>query len=142
MGTSGKSKFHEYRDPKESSPKKKEKGSKTGGSGGSKAGGPSKGRNKCEEPITNVALEEVARCAYLATHNGVPAVGTAVSVRATLVQGRVAVIAGADEVVGYLPVEYSYVRRCIEEGFSYSGQVVLSASRPIPTVRITLTAHQ
>jgi hypothetical protein len=149
MGTSGKSKFHEYRDPNESSPQKKErppkkeKGPATGGGGSGKGGGgPRKGGNKCEEPITNVALEEVALCAYFIMHNAVPAVGTAVSVRAALVHGRIAVINGADEVVGYLPVEYNYLRRCIEQGFSYTGEVVLSASRPIPTVRITLTAHQ
>jgi hypothetical protein len=148
MGTSGKSKFHEYRDPNERTPEKKKKGTKkgegppAGGSSGGKTGEPRKGSNKCGQPITNVALEEVALCQYFVTHRSVPAIGTAVSVSATLVHGRVAVITGADEVVGYLPVEYNYVRRCIEEGFSYGGEVVLSASRPIPTVRITLTAHQ
>ena len=56
-------------------------------------------------------------------------------------QGRVAVVSEGDEVIGYLPVEYNYLRRCIEQEFSYTGEVVLSASRPIPTVRVTLSAQ-
>lgn len=69
-------------------------------------------------------------------------IGTPVSVRATLVQGRIAVVNDNDEVIGYLPVEYNYIRRCIEQEFSYIGTVVFSATRPIPTVRVSLTAHK
>lgn len=144
MGTSGTDKFHEYRDPNEGTSQKKDKPTsknEAGGPRGSKPDGPKKGSNKCEGPITNVALDEVARSAYFTINNSVPPVGTTVSVRGTLVQGRVAVVLGKDEVVGYLPVEYNYLRRCIEQGFSYNGEVVLSASRPIPTVRVTLEAQ-
>jgi hypothetical protein len=145
MGTSGTDKFHEYRDPDRGTSQTKDAPTKkapaAGGPRGSKPGGPPKGRNKCEEPITNVPLEEVASSPYFTTKNGVPPVGTTVSVRETLVQGRVAIASDGDEVIGYLPVEYNYVRRCIEQGFSYTGEVVLSASRPIPTVRVTLSAQ-
>jgi hypothetical protein len=146
MGTSGTDKFHEYRDPDGGTSKKKQtptgKAPAAGGPRGGDPGGSKKGRNKCREPITNVALDEVARSPYFTTNNRIPPVGTTVSVRKTLVQGRVAVVSAADEVIGYLPVEYNYLRRCGEQGFSYTGDVVLSASRPIPTVRVTLSAQE
>jgi hypothetical protein len=147
MGTSGTDKFHEYREPGKSVGEKgtsKKKGGPTSGSarGGASGGGPKTGANKCAEPITNANLEDVARCPYFGKHKNVPPTGTAVSVSSTLVHGRVAVITDDGEVVGYLPVEYSYVRRCIEQGFSYSGHVASSSLKPIEAVRVTLSASQ
>lgn len=141
MGTTGPDKFREYREsPKKDKPKAPPKGG--AGPRGRPPGEPQEGTNKCEEPITNVALEEVARSEYYSRHAGVPPIGTEISVRRALVHGRIGVVTGENEVLGYLPVEYNHILRCMQQGFSYSGQVVVSSNRPVPTVRVTLTGQQ
>lgn len=141
MGSSGSDKFQEYREPPKKDGSKK---SPRGGEGprGAPPGGPEEGANKCEEPLKNVALEEVGISEYYDANKDVPPSGTGVSVRGSLVQGRIAVATQKDEIIGVMPVEYNYLRRCIEQGFLYSGHVVVSSKKPIPTVRVSLSGQR
>jgi hypothetical protein len=97
----------------------------------------------CEKPLRNVALEEVATAPYYLEHEDVPSAGTSVSVRRALVGGRIAVetVDGA-QVIGYVPTERNYLRRCMEQGYSYRGSVVSSAALPVPSVRVDLEATE
>lgn len=132
MGTKGTDKFREYREPTK-------KPKKTAGRGGSGE----EGVNRCSLPIRSVLLEEVARCDYFARSRSVPPVGTSVEVREALVGGRVAVASSADNIVlGYLPVDLNYLRRCLEQGFRYEGTVTSASSTKTPAIRINLDARQ
>jgi hypothetical protein len=145
MGTRGKDKFHEYQ-PKGTKKSGKADKPRGGGGGSHSSPGnvlqPKEPTNKCAEPIENVNLEEVERSSYYQVHHRVPNQGVVVLVGTTLVQGRISVTTDNGEVVGYLPVEFSYLRRCIEQGFSYSGTVVSSALKPFAQVRVSLSGQQ
>ncbi len=127
MGTNGTNKFSDYPGTPD-------------GSGEGKAGGAAGADGPlCERVLENVTLEEVGRCPYFERTGVVPAIGTPVDVRATLVEGRIAVgTSDEQEVIGYLPTEYTYLRRCMEQGYAYGGEISSSSAKPIPTVRVDL----
>jgi hypothetical protein len=128
-----------YRDypPAHRTPTKQALGASTGGS--AKSGDTKDGGNICTNAITEVGLEEVARCDYFQQNNDVPSVKTRVQVRDILVDGRVAVETTAGSiVVGFLPTSFNYVRKCLADGFRYGGTIVSSTRKPIPAVVVTL----
>lgn len=134
MGSTGTGRFSDY----------------SGSSGGSekptKSSGNSKGTgdagNRCEKNL-NVSLEEVATCTYYSNHGEVPPVNTDVDVISKLVGGRIGVqTTTASELIGYLPTEYNYLRRCMEQGYSYSGKVRSSSLKPIPKISVSLKPAQ
>ena len=128
-----------YRDypPANRPPKKQSLGASTGG--GAKSGDAKDRGNICANPITEVDLEEVARCDHFQQKAGTPAANTRIQVRDVLVDGRVAVETTAGSiVVGFLPTSFNYVRKCLADGFRYAGTVVSSAGKPVPVVVVTL----
>jgi len=135
MGSTGRNRFTDY----PGTPKGDGRASPKGGG----AGGSPEAPNPCEAPVTNVPLDEVARCEYHTIHQDVPDAGTAVQVRRNLVKGRVAVeTQERNELIGFLPTQFNHLRRCMEQGYVYSGMVVSSRLKPIPVVRVSLQASQ
>ena len=131
MGSRGTSRFTDY--PGTS------RGSSKAGTGGSGGSGNSKDTNICEQKITDVPLEEVARLAYFKAHAAAPAVGTAVKDLSELVGGRVGVeVSTSKEVVGLLPTQYNYLLQCVKQGYSYQGSVTSVSHKPILVVRVNL----
>ena len=111
--------------------------------GTSPGGGPSGGRGatgtRCDNRIDFVDLQEVATSDYYSTRGAVPAPGTDVGVRRSLVGGRMGVeTTDTSEVVGLLPTTFNYLRQCLEQGYTYSGQVSASLDTPVPQVRVDL----
>ena len=110
----------------------------TGGTGTGGAGSSGDGKaDRCSLPI-ETSLDEVAVCDFYRSQGTTPAVGTKVLLLDALEGGRLAV-ACDDQVVGYLPVRYSYVGRdCLPNGFTYSGTVIASSDGAVPTVEVAL----
>lgn len=131
MGSTGTSRFTDY--PGTPSGSAKTVRTKSGDAKGKEE------VDQCERRLTNVALEEVGRCEYIQAHRGPPAVGTTVAVRMVLVGGRLGVeTVDGKEVVGLLPTEYNYLLQCMKQGYTYTGQVKSTSSRPVPVVRVDL----
>ena len=134
MGSTGTGNFSDY------------SGSQGGGTGGGGSGGAQGGGNqnedRCLELIKEVRIQEVERSEYYLNHESVPRNGTQVVVQATLVDGRIAVeTKSGKEVIGVLPTKLNYLRRCIEQGYSYSGEVVESKAGLVPSLRVDLDSE-
>ena len=130
MGSTGTGKFFDY--PSSSGGSKKSTKSSSNSKSTGDAG------NRCEKNL-NVSLEEVATCAYYSDHGKVPPSNTDVDVISKLVGGRIGVqTTTASELIGYLPTEYNYLRRCMEQGYSYSGKITSSSLKPIPRISVLL----
>lgn len=96
-------------------------------------------KNKCIEPLENVYLDDVGRSDFYKKHKDIPKVETQVKLLDKVIDGRLAVvIENTDEIVGFLPIEYNYLLRCINAGYSYIGKVVYSSLQPVPTVIVNL----
>jgi len=95
-------------------------------------------QDRCEQELTEVALEEVAATEYYAEHEDVPAAGTTVSLRSELVDGRLAVQSEQGAVVGFLPTRYNYLLACIGQGYSYAGEVATCSNGTVPRVTVNL----
>jgi hypothetical protein len=95
-------------------------------------------QEKCDQSIPDVELEEVAACDYYAARHEVPQRGTRVRLRVGLVGGRLAVETEQGQVVGLLPTRYSYLRRCLEQQYAYSGEVLSAVTTPVPRVTVGL----
>jgi hypothetical protein len=131
MGSSGTGSFSDYPGTPHGSAKGK-RPSTNGASGEPEL-------DQCERRLDNVPLEEVARCDYYVHHQGLPPVGTSVSIRPRLVGQRLGVEStDGGEVVGLLPTEYNYLLQCMKQNFMYVGQVTASRAHPIPLVRVAL----
>lgn len=129
MGTTGGGKFKHY-----DGNRGKSKGS--GGKPGGKQGGGKK--NECEKAIGDILLEEVANCQYFRSHKNLPPIGSSVNMRKILEGSRLAIETDSGEVLGYLPIQYNYLRRCMEQDYKYSGNVISASATPLPSVRIDL----
>lgn len=130
MGSTGTNRFTDYTGSGGGRPK---------GGGGAGSQPATSGVSQCERAHGDIPLEEVARCEYFKAHERVPPVDTPVSVRSKLQGGRLAVEAvKTQEVIGYLPTKYLYLRKCIQQGWTYGGQVLASSSGKSPVVRIDL----
>lgn len=134
MGSSGTHSFTDY--PGSNGGRPNSDGGGNGGGGGS--GGSS---DRCENSITALALEEVATADYYSKHNAVPTLTTKVFVRRELVGSRVALATVSDnEVIGYVPTAYNYLRQCIQKGWTYEGTVTRSISGRVPQLSVDLSA--
>ena len=121
MGSTNTGRFSDYSDNSNS----RRKSSGDGGGGSS-------GDDKCQKAI-HAKLEEVERCEYYRAHSVVPVEGTAIEIT---LNGRLCATTIGSEVVGYLPTKYNYLAICIQDGFSYVGEITSSSTNPI--VRVTV----
>jgi hypothetical protein len=136
MGSSGTGNFSDY------SGGRGDGGAGGGGTGGGQGGGSNPKEDRCLELVENVRIQEVERSEYYVNRESVPRNGTQVVVRSTLVGGRIAVeTKSGKEVIGVLPTKLNYLRRCIEQGYSYSGEVVESKAGLVPSLRVNLDAE-
>ncbi len=95
----------------------------------------------CPIEIENIRLEDVAISEYFMNHNGVPSVGESVELSMQLIKKRLAVVlTSTQEVIGNLPVSYSYLNLCIKKGKRYSGTIISSGLSPIPFIVVNLYA--
>lgn len=95
----------------------------------------------CPIEIENIRLEDVALSEYFLNHNGVPSVAEPVELSMQLIKKRLAVVlTSTQEVIGNLPVSYSYLNLCIKKGKRYSGTIISSGLSPIPFIVVNLYA--
>lgn len=95
----------------------------------------------CPIEIENIRLEDVALSEYFLNHNGVPSVVEPVELSMQLIKKRLAVVlTSTQEVIGNLPVSYSYLNLCIKKGKRYSGTIISSGLSPIPFIVVNLYA--
>jgi hypothetical protein len=122
MGSSGSGNFSDY----SGKPKTTSSGGSSGGSSGS---------DKCGEAFT-ASLEDVASHDFYMNHGSAPAVGTQLTIK---VKGRVVAVAGGES-VGSLPTRLNYLARCLQDGFTYTGIVTVSANGNSPRVQADFVA--
>lgn len=132
MGSKGTGNFGDYNKSGSTGSSKGGGGQGQGGSGGVKG-------NECEKAIGDISLEDVANCSYFKKYKKVPPPDTQILLSEKLEGGRLTIITEQEEVIGYIPTKFNYLRRCIQDGYKYSGQVNQSNIKPIPTVRIDLS---
>lgn len=139
MGSSGTGRFSDYPGTSGGS-SKIGRGNGSGGSGnGGSGSGNARKTDQCLRMIESVALEEVARSEYFISHKILTSAGTAVTVRSSLVGGRIGIeTVPALELVGLLPTEYNYLLQCMKQGYMYTGKVISTTAKPIPVVRVNL----
>ncbi len=121
MGSTGSGSFTDY--------------SKRKGSSSEINDGGSSEKDKCGKGFST-KLEDVSRCFYFMNIAKVPIVGTEIRVFFNGV--RVAVETLKGEEIGYLPTKYNYIKICLSDKFRYTGQVIASSSKPIPTVTVDI----
>ena len=133
MGSSGSGNFSDYSGSQ---------GGSAGGGGGAAGGGSNPNTDRCIEDIEGVRIQEIENSEYYENHEAIPRQGTKVVVRSSLLDGRIAVeTKSGKEVIGFLPTKLNYLRRCIEQGYSYSGEISESSSGLVPSLRIDLEAE-
>lgn len=94
--------------------------------------------NKCERAVATV-LEDVETCDYYKTNGKVPEIGTNVKIA---LKTRLVALDEKEDVIGYLPVEYSYLLECLNDGYQYEGKVSGSFDTPVPSVYIAVTPQK
>ena len=100
-------------------------------------------KNECERELTDIRLEDVARCDYFRRFRAVPTAGLDVRIRETTVDGRIVVESvSGNVIIGLLPTRYHYLLPCIAGGYSYEGTVEESTRIPIPSVTVSLQASR
>lgn len=97
--------------------------------------GGNSGTDNCGKGF-NATLEEVSRCFYYINTGAVPPVGTEISIFFNGV--RISVETTKGEEVGYLPTKHNYLKNCLVDGFVYTGQVVVSSLKSIPSVTVDI----
>lgn len=108
---------------------------------GGGAGSIANGGDECPMEIENIRLEDVAISEYFLNHNDVPSANEPVELAMQLVNRRLVVaLASSQEVIGNLPVSYSYLNLCIKKGKMYSGAIKSSGLSPIPFIVVNLYA--
>jgi hypothetical protein len=95
--------------------------------------------DRCLQPVGDVTLEEVERCAYFRTHGGVPPEGSDVGVVREDASGRpAAALASNDEVIGLLPTRWNYLAGCLAQGYAYEGVITVAEGGNPAVVVVTL----
>lgn len=113
----------------------------SGGGAGSIVNNGKNDGDGCPIEIENIRLEDVALSEYFLNHNGVPSVADPVELSMQLIKKRLAVVlTSTQEVIGNLPVSYSYLNLCIKKGKRYSGTIISSGLSPIPFIVVNLYA--
>lgn len=134
MGSSGSGNFSDYSGSRGGSRKS---GVGSGNTGSQK----DTGSDRCLKEMNDVRIQEIERSKYYEEHESVPRKGTKVVVRKELVDGRIAVeTKSGKEIIGVLPTRLNYVRRCMEQGYSYSGEVSESSAGLVPSIHVDLEA--
>ncbi len=100
-------------------------------SGDDKTGG-SSNEDKCLKAFST-SLEDVARGNYFTAHNDVPPAGTEIEI---VFNSRLVAVDKNGEEIGYLPTKFNYIKVCMDNGHTYSGNVISSSLHPIPSVSI------
>lgn len=134
MGSSGSGSFSDYPGSKGGSP--------TGGAGGGAgadgvagaggaagiagATGGAAGADKCTQAFST-ELEDVEQSPYYGATGSLPPLGTPLTIAH---QKRIVAVDDQGRVVGNLPTALNHLAECLEEGFSYSGQVTSSNAGP------------
>jgi hypothetical protein len=132
MGSTGTGKFSDYPGGSGGKP------NGPSGSPGGKGGKPEEA-DKCARSIKDTSLEEVALAEYFTNHKSVPPVKTKIKVRKKLVGGRVAVeTSDRNEIIGFAPTAYNYLRSCMEKNWVYIGTVEDSTAGKLPKVKVDL----
>ena len=127
MESTSSGRFRDYDFPKSSPPK------------GTEETGTEEEVDVCIQPIENARLVEIERSEYFKTKKQVPAEGLKILLRKELSKGRLVVETKAGQSIGFLPTKYSYLRLCMQKGFSYKGEVVASALTPVPKIFVDLS---
>ena len=97
------------------------------------------GDSPCRELLSEIELEDVARCEFYQNKKKVPSVNTSVYLDPdpTSCFGRLCIKTSQENLtVGFLPTEYNFLIQCLQ--YSYRGKVIHSESHPIPKVIIDL----
>jgi hypothetical protein len=114
MGSSGTGNFGDYK--------------QTGGQSGT----------RCDASI-DADLEDVATMPYFVGARAVPTPGTAVRVKADVLNKRLVVEeVRTAQVIGNLPTTYNYLLLCIGKGYQYEGTISASGLRPVPSIDVHL----
>jgi hypothetical protein len=74
-----------------------------------------------------VQLEDIEHCAYFKNHKVSPPTGTRLSLAHAK---RLVAQTDMGEIVGNLPTQFNYLAACMEDGYSYVGQVRDSNNGP------------
>ncbi len=122
MGSTNTGRFTDY------SENTKGNGKKSGSNGGSS------GEDRCNKAFST-ELEEVERCEYYRKYSDLPTKGSKIYVT---FNSRMEVINEPGEVIGYLPTKYNYLATCIQDGNSYSGNILSIVKTPIIKVRVDI----
>lgn len=126
MGSSGSGRLSDY-------PGAKKSKGKGGGGGGNPAP-----EDRCARAFS-AQLEDVEHCAYFKKYKLVPPVGTTLVVAHAK---RMVAQTQAGETVGNLPTRFNYLAACLEDGFTYVGQVrKAQAGSSISTVSVDFAAQ-
>lgn len=104
---------------------------------GSEAGS---SNESCPQKIVEISLEDVATCFYYSTYNSVPSKGEIVILNPTIEDGRLVIVNQEFEILGNLPTQYNYLRKCLDLGMQYEGVVRASGIDPIPFIVVNLHA--
>lgn len=91
--------------------------------------------NMCEKAVTT-SLEDVEINDYYTSMGSVPPAGTKVIL--SFNGKRIVAMVNSGKTIGNLPTSYNYLLGCIEEGYSYEGEVVGSSVKPLPSVAIAV----
>lgn len=123
MGSTGTGHISDYTD------NQPQKGDNSSGS--HETGGKS-GSDKCQNAFST-NLEEVSNSKYLTQNKELPPAGTKI-----LIAFDQRIIATVEDgtILGYLPTRFNYLLNCIENGFEYTGVIVSSNLKPLPSIVI------
>lgn len=91
--------------------------------------------NTCERAVTT-SLEDVETNDYYTSNSSVPNTGAKVVI--SFNGKRIVAMADSGKTIGNLPTSYNYLLGCIEEGYSYEGEVIGSSEKPLPSVVIAV----
>lgn len=121
MGSTGSGRFSDY------------PGSRGTASGGSGDSPPPQGGDPCARAFT-VTLQDVEHAEFVATNNGaIPPTGARLGIE---LRKRLVAVDTSGQSVGNLPTTHNYLADCLQDGFSYEGEVTVSAMGPTATVTV------
>jgi len=111
MGSSGASRFSDYPE----SPRKKitSSGGRSGGSGGSS------GTDQCDRAFST-DLEDFELSEYFKKHKASPKKGARITI---IKDRRIVARVSTGESIGNLPTKFNYLATCMDNGYTYIGQI-------------------
>lgn len=91
--------------------------------------------DQCERAVSTY-LEDVAISSYFKQNGNVPSINTVVFIKHDF---RIVAVDENGVIIGNLPTKYNYLLGCLNDGFIYEGQVIISHDVPLPYVEIAVT---